>query len=96
MQIRFLEIAQIELDEAVAYYDYESPGLGKKFLQEVLDTLDRIGRFPRAWHPCSNRTRRCQTRHFPYGVIYQIQETEILIIAVSHLHRKPDYWQDRV
>ena len=25
MRIRFLEIAQIELDEAIEYYNYESP-----------------------------------------------------------------------
>ncbi len=57
MRIRFLEIAEIELDEAIGYYNYEAPGLGDAFLTEVLDTLDRIGKFPEAWHPCSKRTR---------------------------------------
>ena len=65
MKIRFLEIAEIELDEAIQYYNYEAAGLGADFLVEVLDTLDRIARFPEAWHPCSKRTRRCQTRRFP-------------------------------
>ena len=96
MRIRFLEIAQVELDEAIGYHNYEVPGLGDAFLTEVLDTLDRIGKFPEAWHPCSKRTRRCQVRRFPYGVIYQIREKEILVIAVSHLHRRPDYWKDRI
>jgi hypothetical protein len=27
MKIRLLEIAQIELDQAIEYYSYESPGL---------------------------------------------------------------------
>ena len=53
MRIRFLEIAEIELDEAIQYYNYEVAGLGDDFLTEVLDTLDRIARFPQAWHPCS-------------------------------------------
>ena len=48
MRIRFLEIAQIELDEAVAYYNHEVSGLGEVFLTEVSKTLDRIGRFPEA------------------------------------------------
>ena len=96
MRIRFLEIAEIELDEATGYYNYEAPGLGDAFLTEVLDTLDRIGKFPEAWHPCSKRMRRCQVRRFPYGIIYQIREKEILVIAVSHLHRRPDYWKDRI
>ena len=95
-QIRFLEIAQIELDEAIDYYNYEESGLGEDFLTEVLKSLDRIGQFPKAWHPCSKRTRRCKTRRFPYGVIYQIRKNEILIVAIANLHRKPDYWKDRI
>ena len=67
MKIDFLEIAQIELDDAIEYYNYEAPGLGDAFLTEVLNALDRIGEFPEAWHPCSKRTRRCQARRFPYG-----------------------------
>ena len=34
MRIRFLEIAQIELDEAIEYYNHETPGLGEAFLTE--------------------------------------------------------------
>ncbi|RJP79412.1 MAG: type II toxin-antitoxin system RelE/ParE family toxin [Desulfobacteraceae bacterium] len=96
MKINFLEIAQIELDDAIEYYNYEIPGLGDAFLTEVLSTLDRIGEFPEAWHHISKRSRRCQTRRFPYGIIYQIREQEILIVAIAHLHRKPDYWKGRI
>ena len=35
MRIRFLEIAEIELDEAIEYYNYEAVGLGDDFLAEV-------------------------------------------------------------
>ena len=96
MRIRFLEIAQIELDEAIAYYNYEGPGLGEVFLTDVLNSLDRIGKFPEAWQTCSKRTRRCQTRRFPYGIMYQIRKDEILVVAIANLHRKPDYWKDRI
>ena len=96
MKINFLEVAQIELDEAIEYYNYEATGLGDAFLNEVLNTLDRIGEFPEAWHPSSELTRRSQTRRFPYGVIYQIRDQEILVVAVANLHRKPDYWKDRI
>ena len=44
MKINFLEIAQIELDDAIEYYNYEVPGLGDVFLTEVLNALDRIGK----------------------------------------------------
>lgn len=96
MRIRFLEIAEIELDEAVKFYNHELPGLGDEFLAEVVHALDRIARFPEAWHPSTKRTRRCLTRRFPYGVIYRHKENEILVVAIANLHRKPDYWQDRL
>lgn len=96
MELRLLAIAQIELDEAVDFYDSESPGLGAEFLLEVLRAMERIRGFPNAWHPFSENTRRCQTRRFPYGIIYQVLSEEILVIAVANLHRNPDYWKDRL
>ena len=96
MRIRFLEIAQIELDDAIEYYNCEVPGFGEAFLTEVLNTLDRIGKYPEAWQPSSKRTRRCQTRRFPYGIMYQIRKNEILVVAIANLHRRPDYWKDRI
>jgi toxin ParE2 len=96
VKVRFLEVAQIELDEAVTYYDTESAGLGQAFLLDVLSAIERIRRFPNAWHPLSANTRRCRTRRFPFGVIYQAVDNEILVVAVANLHRQPDYWQDRL
>ena len=96
MKIKFLEEAQHELDEAIEYYNNEVKGLGQTFLNEVLSTIDRIAKFPDAWHSLSENTRRCQTRRFPYGLIYTKLKDLILIISVSNLHRKPNHWQDRI
>jgi hypothetical protein len=83
MEIRFLDVAQQELDETVDYYNAESQGLGDQFLLEVLSSLERIKQFPKAWHPFTQNSRRCQTRRFPYGIAYQILESEILIVALG-------------
>jgi plasmid stabilization system protein ParE len=94
--VRFLEVAQRELDEAIAHYNDQSPGLGDAFLLETVAALDRIHRFPRAWHPLGESTRRCRLRRFPYGLIHHEDAGDILIVAVAHSHRRPDYWRDRV
>jgi toxin ParE2 len=94
--VRVLEVAQQELDEAIAYYNGQAPGLGDAFLLETVAAIDRIRRFPQAWHPLGENTRRCRLRRFPYGVIYHEDKDEILIVAVAHSHRRPDYWRDRV
>jgi hypothetical protein len=95
MKIKFLEAAQAELDEAVSFYNREFSGLGDRFLQEVIAAIDRIVQFPDAWHPLSRNTRRCQTKSFPYGLIYSKFDDEILILSVSNLHRDPTHWKDR-
>jgi plasmid stabilization system protein ParE len=96
MQIKFLAIAQIELDDSIEYYNRQVRGLGHQFLDEIIKALDLIAKHPEAWPQISERTRRCQINRFPYGLIYQKRNNEILIIAVSHLHRKPEYWQERI
>ena len=96
MKITFLDEAKIELNDAVDYYNAELPSLGDQFLTEVLSSLERITNFPNAWQQLSANTRRCQTRRFPYGLIYSASsENEVLILSVSNLHRKPNHWKDR-
>ncbi|MCH8225449.1 MAG: type II toxin-antitoxin system RelE/ParE family toxin [Chloroflexi bacterium] len=96
MEIRFLEIAERELEEAVTYYNLESPGLGDEFLLQFLNALERIRQYSEAWQRFSQNTRRCRVNRFPWGVIYEILESEILVVAVAHLHRDPGYWQNRI
>ena len=96
MDFSLLPAAQLELDEAVQWYEVQSAGLGERFLVEVVHAFGLIRRFPMAWHPLSVNTRRCSLKRFPYGVIYAIEDNSILVIAIAHLHRKPGYWSERV
>ena len=96
MTVRLLEVAQRELDEAIAHYNGESPGLGDAFLLELLAAIDRIRRFPDAWHPLGGEIRRCRLRRFPYGLIYSMEKEDVLILAVAHTHREPNYWRGRI
>ena len=42
MNIRFLEPAQNELDDAFDWYEMEQSGLGHRFLTEIQSALKRI------------------------------------------------------
>jgi len=97
VKVSFLEVAAAEFDDAVAYYESEHPGLGSRFRSEVSRAVSRITSYPSAYQVLSKRTRRCLIAKFPYGIIFQHKpsENEVVIIAVAHLHRKPDYWLSR-
>lgn len=96
MKVRLLLPAQYELDEAIEYYNAEVPELGNAFLLEALAVIERIRQYPEGWHPLSPNTRRCRLRRFPYGIVYARLEDEIVILAVAHLHREPNYWRSRL
>ncbi|HYA40216.1 MAG TPA: hypothetical protein VEF34_02860 [Syntrophobacteraceae bacterium] len=49
MKVQFLTPANMELDEAVRYYNHQLPGLGFRFFQEVEAALERIKLMPEAW-----------------------------------------------
>jgi toxin ParE2 len=96
MNVRLLEPAEQELDEAVAYYNAQADGLGDAFLLETLRIFGLVKQYPLAWHPLGGGIRRCRLSRFPYGVIYTPEADEILVIALAHMHRRPGYWRDRL
>jgi len=96
MRVRFLQIAKHELDDTVDYYNREKPGLGYEFLWEIFFAIDRIKQFPQAWQVFYEVARRCIIRRFPCGIVYVQEKDVILILAIAHLHRNPDYWIERL
>lgn len=96
MKFTFHPDADAEFDQAVAYYEARQSGLGIELADEVLVTIARILDHPKAGSPFSKNTWRCLTKRFPYGIIYQIHEGTVRIIAVAHLSRRPGYWENRV
>jgi len=96
MKYSFHPDAKNELNQGVDYYEECQTGLGREFLKEVYSTIQLILQYPQAWPRLSENTRRCLTNRFPYGIIYQIFNDEIYIIAVMHLNRKPFYYNERI
>lgn len=96
MQVEFIEPALIELDDAIEYYNLQTTGLGKKFLDEVLEAISLILQFPQLWSQNTENTRKAILRKFPYNLIYSILDNKLYIIAVAHQNREPEYWIDRI
>jgi hypothetical protein len=51
--------------------------------------------FPELGQRFTRRVRRFLVRRFPFGVLYQVADDEVFIVAVAHLRRRPSYWRGR-
>jgi toxin ParE1/3/4 len=95
-RVLFHSLAQIELDNAVAYYEEISAGLGLTMLDEVIAATNTIGSFPLI----GSIDEHTEYRHlvldrFPYILFYIEHEDNLWIVAVAHGKRKPGYWLGR-
>ncbi|MBC8551886.1 MAG: type II toxin-antitoxin system RelE/ParE family toxin [Candidatus Brocadiales bacterium] len=95
MRIVFSKYAKVGLEDAIHFYELEFEGLGRRFKEEIKKAAIRVSEYPKAWSVVRGEVRRCLLHKFPYKLLYSIEEDHIFIIAVAHLHRKPDYWIDR-
>jgi hypothetical protein len=96
MKIRFLPIAEWELDDAFEWYEQQVPGLGYEFLDEMDRTIRRIKIYPKSFAEIKLGIRRALVKRFPFCFIFSVEEEIVVIIAVAHLHREPHYWVDRL
>ena len=92
---RFVSPAEREMVQAAQYYNSKVPNLGAEFLHEVKKAIKQLKADPDAAQKVRGEVRRRLIRRFPFGVLYRIDPDEIVILAVMHLSRRPDYWHGR-
>ena len=93
MRHRFVDEALAEFIEAGRYYNRQVAGLGDAFVGEIETGIDVILQGPAVWGVIEDDVRRYLIRRFPYGIYYTIEDDIVVIWAVKHLHRDPDYWR---
>ena len=96
LPLEFHPDALAELERAKAWYDGQRPGLGESFFQEITTAITRIRETPTTWPEYQRGTRRFLVHRFPFAVIYSQRSTGLLVVAVTHLKRRPDYWKERL
>ncbi len=85
-----------EFDAAAIDYARVSPALAHRFYRVIDGLIADACRRPGAFRFIHPPARRHFARKFPYGIIYVERPTDIWILAVMPLHRKPGYWQHRL
>jgi toxin ParE1/3/4 len=92
--VRLAPEAVTELADAAVWYESRSPGLARSFLQEFETLLQliesRSASFPRLLDTSPElNIRRALLPRFPYASIFIELPSEIRIIAVAHVKRRP-------
>jgi toxin ParE1/3/4 len=93
-RISFEPAAQAELDQAADFYDLESAGLGTEFIDAVEKALRELPAFPESGPVLLGATRKLVVDRFPYSVLYWIDGERIVVSAIAHESRRPEYWRD--
>lgn len=89
--------AEKEFYNIVDYYKRLDPALSFDFIREFEIAVDRIKLFPKAAQLYLHQTMRIFLRRFPYAIVYKIYRNEqIIVFAIMHLKRRPDYWEVRL
>jgi plasmid stabilization system protein ParE len=100
VKLRLLADAEAEIESARCYLSSQSFGLGTRFLDELDRTLSNILEHPAGFPkletvPQDEPYQRALLAHFRYAVIFELMEDEILVVAVAHTSRLPNYWLNR-
>jgi len=95
LKIEIHDSASQEFDEAIEWYDFQSPGLGKRFKKMVATQMKKVQRNPGWFLKEDECIYKAYVPKFPYKVLFTFDDEKIVIWAVAHMHRKPFYWQSR-
>ena len=88
--------AEIELDEAIEWYEGKKAGLGFEFFEEYLILKDFLLSNPQIFPIEFGEVRKAVFKKFPYILLFFIWEELIYIVAVFHTSQDPEIWRKRV
>jgi mRNA-degrading endonuclease RelE of RelBE toxin-antitoxin system len=90
--IIILKTAAEDASEAFDYYERLQPGLGDRFLAEVLERFNEISKHPNYYGFIDEQKliRDVKLKNFPYLVVYEIEDDKVIIYSVHCGYRHPD------
>jgi plasmid stabilization system protein ParE len=93
--------AEAEAQEAARWYEERQLGLGLEFLDSLTKALEAVENHPHYYPPLAvtrpaREVRRALLGRFPYKIIFEIRADEVLVLAVAHAKRRPNYWKKRL
>lgn len=95
-QLEFHPDVTDDIKGSYLWYEDQLQGLGNRFLNELEDGYTAVQNFPDTWANFQYGFKRYILNKFPFSILYKVTEEKIVVVAVMHNSRKPNYWLDRL
>lgn len=95
-RVEYHQGAIADIKGAVSWYEKHSRKAALDFIEELNRASETIREAPDRWPSGKNNTKRFLLWRFPFVVIYSEKESKIIIWAVAHGSRRPEYWTHRL
>ena len=96
MRLMTLAAAQAELEKARDYYlEHATPRIAEAFVDDYEHSVTRILNYPQVGALRLRQLRALPFQHFPHSIIYRFAADIIVVTAVAHHSRRPEYWSNR-
>lgn len=86
---RLLPEAEDDIDLVSAYYEEERRGLGARFVLAAFDAIDECANLPKKHAFLHDPIRVARLDRFPFGVLFVLDGSEMVVLAVQDLRRSP-------
>ena len=96
LPINYLPGARRDFDESFDWYAGRSAIAAERFANAVDAAMLRIAKNSRMLTHVDRVYQECPVKRFPFRIIFRHLEDQILIVAIAHAKRRPNYWQSRI
>lgn len=88
--------AENDVSEIFDWYESQRIGLGFDFLLQIDSGIRLIGYNPKLFSEQYKGVRRYLIRRFPYKLFYRMEKNRVVVLAVIHAVRDPDWTKKRI
>ncbi|MCE9555558.1 MAG: type II toxin-antitoxin system RelE/ParE family toxin [Planctomycetes bacterium] len=93
IKVTFLPKADDDFQQSLDWYQVQSQRAAEKFEQAVAATIQKILANPEMGEKLDDESRFQIVPRFPFHIVYWHDAEQLIIKAVAHGSRKPDYWR---
>ncbi|MBL8830167.1 MAG: type II toxin-antitoxin system RelE/ParE family toxin [Planctomycetaceae bacterium] len=93
--IQLLPEARQDFDQSFDWYATRSDVAAERFTFAIEAGLARIAKDAAMLPHINPRHQYCPVSRFPFRIIFRVLHDHILIVAIAHAKRRPQYWKQR-